>query len=226
MKSRKIKQKSILRAFTVLSTMTLISRITGYLRDAVIAAFLGASTYSDAFFVAFRIPNMFRRLFGEGALTPSIVPVVSGLINKPEEEKNREIKSIIGTAVLVVGIVTLLGVIFAPYFVKALAYGFTKNENLFSITVNLTRIMFPYLFFISLVVCLHGHSKCQSSFLCSRFFTRPFKFINDYLSTFFKTIFLYACLCSCFRSFNWRLIATNNPDTLSQKQLFTLCPHF
>lgn len=169
MKSRKIKQKSILRAFTVLSTMTLISRITGYLRDAVIAAFLGASTYSDAFFVAFRIPNMFRRLFGEGALTPSIVPVVSGLINKPEEEKNREIKSIIGTAVLVVGIVTLLGVIFAPYFVKALAYGFTKNENLFSITVNLTRIMFPYLFFISLVAVYMGILNASHHFFAPAF---------------------------------------------------------
>ncbi len=169
MKSREIKQSSIIRAFTVLSSMTLISRITGYLRDAVIAAFLGASIHSDAFFVAFRIPNMFRRLFGEGALTPSIVPVVSSLRSIPKGEGDKEIKSIIGTAVLVVGIVTCLGIIFAPYLVKALAYGFTNNDDLFSITVTLTRIMFPYLFFISLVAVYMGILNANNHFFAPAF---------------------------------------------------------
>lgn len=169
MKSREIKQKSILRAFTVLSSMTLISRITGYLRDAFIAAFLGASVYSDVFFVAFRIPNMFRRLFGEGALTPAIVPVVSALVNKPENERNREIRSITGTAILIVGIVTLMGVIMAPYLVKALAYGFTKDQNIFLLTTNLTRIMFPYLFFISIVAVYMGILNANHHFFAPAF---------------------------------------------------------
>lgn len=154
MKSREIRKKSILKAFTVLSSMTLLSRITGYARDAVVAAFLGASLYSDAFFVAFRIPNMFRRLFGEGGLTPAIVPVVTNLLKK--EEREREIRNIIGTLMLIVGIITLIGIIFAPYLVKVLAYGFSKNTGLFNLTVNLTRITFPYLFFISLVAIFMG----------------------------------------------------------------------
>ncbi|MCX7770159.1 MAG: murein biosynthesis integral membrane protein MurJ [Proteobacteria bacterium] len=169
MKSREIRKKSILRAFTVLSSMTLVSRITGYIRDAVIAAFLGASIYSDAFFVAFRIPNMFRRLFGEGALTPAIIPVVSGLIDKPAEQRNREIKSIIGTATLIVAIVTIFGVIIAPYLVKALAFGFTKDENLFQLTTKLTRIMFPYLFFISLVAVFMGILNAYHHFFAPAF---------------------------------------------------------
>lgn len=169
MKSREIKHKSILRAFTVLSSMTLISRITGYLRDAVIAAFLGATVYSDAFFVAFRIPNMFRRLFGEGALTPALVPVVSALVNKPENERNREIRSLIGTAILTVGIVTLMGIIIAPYLVKALAYGFTKDQNIFLLTTNLTRIMFPYLFFISIVAVYMGILNAYHHFFAPAF---------------------------------------------------------
>ncbi len=169
MKSRENKSQShrILRAFTVSSSMTLLSRITGYLRDAIIAAFLGASPHSDAFFVAFRIPNMFRRLFGEGALTPAIVPVVSETLQKDKNDK--EIQSIIGTTMLIVGLITILGIILSPYIVKVLAYGFSKDNDLFQLTVKLTRITFPYLFFISLVAVFMGILNANHHFFAPSF---------------------------------------------------------
>jgi putative peptidoglycan lipid II flippase len=167
MKSRKNKSHNILRAFTVSSSMTLLSRITGYLRDAIIAAFLGASPHSDAFFVAFRIPNMFRRLFGEGALTPAIVPVVSEILQN--DKKDKEIQSIIGTTMLVVGLITIFGIILAPYIVKVLAYGFSKDSELFHLTVTLTRITFPYLFFISLVAVFMGILNATHHFFAPSF---------------------------------------------------------
>jgi len=167
MKSRENKSHSILRAFTVSSLMTLLSRITGYLRDAIIAAFLGASPHSDAFFVAFRIPNMFRRLFGEGALTPAIVPVVSEILQK--NKNDREIQSIIGTTMLVVGLITIFGIILAPYIVNVLAYGFSKDKDLLQLTIQITRITFPYLFFISLVAVFMGILNAKHHFFAPSF---------------------------------------------------------
>lgn len=169
MKSSINSKKSILRAFGVISSMTFLSRITGYIRDAFIAAFIGASYFSDAFFVAFRIPNMFRRLFGEGALTPAVVPVVAGLLSKGEKESREGIKSIIGAAGLSVLLITVLGVIFSPFLVKMMAYGFTKNEIIFTLTVNLNRLMFPYLFFISLVAVYMGILNAKDHFFAPSF---------------------------------------------------------
>lgn len=169
MKSSENRKLNILKAFGVLSSMTLLSRITGYLRDAVIAAFLGASLYSDAFFVAFRIPNMFRRLFGEGALTPAVVPVVTELIKKDKKEKEEGIKSIIGVYVFVVGLITILGIISSPFLVKLMAYGFLKNHHIYELTVNLTMLMFPYLFFISIVAIYMGILNASHHFFAPSF---------------------------------------------------------
>lgn len=169
MKSSGNRKKSVFKAFGVISSMTFLSRITGYVRDAFIAAFIGASSFSDAFFVAFRIPNMFRRLLGEGALTPAIVPVVSGLARKDETERNEGIRSIISASSLIVLIVTVLGIIFSPYLVKLMAYGFVKNEEIFSLTVSLNRLMFPYLFFISMVAVYMGILNAHHHFFAPSF---------------------------------------------------------
>lgn len=164
-----MKGHSTLRAFSILSLSTLLSRITGYIRDAVIAAFIGTSFYSDAFFVAFRIPNMFRRLLGEGALTPAIVPVVSELKEKDKTIRDREIKSLISAGFFVLLIVTLLGIILSPYLVKLLAYGFTKNKEIYEITVSLNRLMFPYLFFVCMVAIFMGVLNAHHHFFAPSF---------------------------------------------------------
>lgn len=169
MKSSINRKKNILKAFSVVSSMTFLSRITGYIRDVFIAAFIGASFYSDAFFVAFRIPNMFRRLFGEGALTPAIVPTATLLLEKDEKYWKDGIKSIIAASALTVTIVTILGIIFSPFLVKLMAYGFTKNESTYSLTVNLNRLMFPYLFFISMVAVYMGLLNAKHHFLAPSF---------------------------------------------------------
>jgi len=164
-----VKKHSTFRAFSVLSLSTFLSRITGYVRDAVIAAFVGTSFHADAFFVAFRIPNLFRRLLGEGALTPAIVPVVSEIKDKQTDFRNKEIKSIISAGFFVLITLTVLGIIFSPYLVKLLAYGFSKNKEIFDITVFLNRLMFPYLFFVCMVAIFMGILNAYHHFFAPSF---------------------------------------------------------
>ena len=185
MKSSINSKKTVLRAFGVISSMTFLSRITGYIRDAFIAAFIGATYFSDAFFVAFRIPNLFRRLLGEGALTPAVVPVVTELLGKDEKEANDGIKSIIAASGLLVFFITVLGIILSPVIVKLLAYGFTKNELIYTLTVNLNRLMFPYLFFISIVAVYMGILNAKH-----HFFAPSFSPVLLNLSMIFSLIFL------------------------------------
>lgn len=168
MKSSINAKKSLLKSFSIISSMTFLSRITGYIRDAFIAAFLGASFYSDAFFVAFRIPNLFRRLLGEGALTPAIVPVASELLTH-KKDSEEELRSIISLSAFIVLIVTVLGIILSPLIVKIFAYGFTKNEMLYNLTVNLNRLMFPYLFLISIVAVYMGFLNSANHFFAPSF---------------------------------------------------------
>ncbi len=185
MKSSINSKKSVLKAFGVISSMTFLSRISGYLRDAFIAAFVGASYFSDAFFVAFRIPNLFRRLLGEGALTPAVVPVVTELLDKGERHAEKEIKSIIAASGLIVFVITLSGIVLSPLLVKLMAYGFTRNETVFSLTVDLNRLMFPYLFFISLVAVYMGLLNANH-----HFFSPPFSPVFLNLSLIFSLVFL------------------------------------
>ncbi len=185
MKSSINSKKSVLKAFGVISSMTFLSRISGYLRDAFIAAFVGASYFSDAFFVAFRIPNLFRRLLGEGALTPAVVPVVTELLDKGERHAEKEIKSIIAASGLIVFVITLSGIVLSPLLVKLMAYGFTRNETVFSLTVDLNRLMFPYLFFISLVAVYMGLLNAKH-----HFFAPSFSPVLLNLSMIFSLVFL------------------------------------
>ncbi|MCX7991614.1 MAG: murein biosynthesis integral membrane protein MurJ, partial [Proteobacteria bacterium] len=164
-----MKKTGILRAVGVLGSTTLLSRLTGYIRDAVIAGFIGTSFYADAFFVAFRIPNMFRRLLGEGALTPAIVPVVSDLKDKPKDIRDSEIKSIISSGFFILLIITFLGILLSPLLVKFLAYGYTKNKELYDLTVYLNRLMFPYLFFVCMVAIFMGILNAYNHFFAPSF---------------------------------------------------------
>lgn len=136
---------------------TMLSRIFGFIRDMVVAGFFGAGMATDAFFVAFRIPNLLRRLLGEGSLTVSFVPVFTEYLTKKSKEEACELANITVTALsALLVIVTLLGILLSPLIVTVMAPGFVKSPIRYDLAVFLTRLMFPYIFFISLVALCMG----------------------------------------------------------------------
>ncbi len=145
-----VEKGKILRRTGTVGGLTLVSRIFGLVRDIAIAYIFGANRAADAFFVAFRIPNLLRRFFAEGALTISFVPVFTDYLKKHREEA-REVVNVSFTllGLILLGVVAL-GIVGAPWIVKAIAYGYTEDPAKYELTVMLTRIMFPYIFFISL----------------------------------------------------------------------------
>ncbi len=137
--------------------MTFISRILGFLRDVIIARIFGAGMETDAFFVAFRIPNLLRRLFAEGAFSQAFVPILAEYKNKRSIEETHDLISHIATLLsLVLFIVTLVGIIAAPLIIYASAPGFADDLEKFSLTVELLQITFPYILFVSLVSLAGG----------------------------------------------------------------------
>lgn len=141
---------SLVRQGTVVSSMTLLSRISGFGRDVVLSHFFGATAAADAFFVAFRIPNFFRRLFAEGAFAQAFIPVLADYNRGPQAALRRFCQIMVGNLGFVVALVTLLGVVGAPALVSVFAPGFRGAGEQFDLTVELVRITFPYLLFISL----------------------------------------------------------------------------
>ena len=161
---------NLLRALATVSSMTLLSRILGYARDAIIARAFGASAATDAFFVAFRLPNLLRRMFAEGAFSQAFVPILSEYKNRSSAEETRElvdcVASILGLALIVA---TALGVALAPVIVYLSAPGFASDPAKFDLTVALLRITFPYLFFISLVALAAGVLNTHNRFAVPAF---------------------------------------------------------
>lgn len=146
----------ISRRAGVVGFFTFLSRILGLLRDTVVAYFLGASKVSDAFYVAFRIPNLLRRLTAEGALTIAFVPIFTEYLRTSRDEA-RKVASLVFTYLsMILVVIVLLGVLFAPELVKLIAYGFTDDPEKFRLTVYLTRLMFPYILLISLTALAMG----------------------------------------------------------------------
>ncbi|MCI0481496.1 MAG: murein biosynthesis integral membrane protein MurJ, partial [Candidatus Dadabacteria bacterium] len=145
----------IARSAGVIGFLTLLSRITGYIRDMVMAYFFGATAFTDAFWIAFRIPNLLRRLFAEGSLTISFIPVFTEMLEKKDKVEAKKVSDIVFSLLFAITIiVSILGVIFSPYIVKLFAYGFDRET--FDLSVSLNRIMFPYIFFISLTALSMG----------------------------------------------------------------------
>ncbi len=150
-------RKGILKAAGILGSATILSRIMGMIRDMVVSRLFGAGMATDAFFAAFQIPNMLRRFFAEGALTAAFVPTFSETLVKEGQERARELANLCFTMLFVVTVaVTLLGVIFSPQIISLMFPGFIKVPGKFEMTVLLNRVMFPYLFFISLVALCMG----------------------------------------------------------------------
>ncbi len=147
----------IAKAATTIGMGTFLSRVLGFLRDMVIAHFFGAGIAADAFFVAFRIPNLWRRLVGEGSLTISFIPVYTEYLNQRSEEETREVTHIaFSIAGVILLILTALGVLFSPILVRIIAPGFIQIPEKFQLTVILNQIIFPYLFFMGLFALCMG----------------------------------------------------------------------
>lgn len=147
----------VLRAAGVVGAATLLSRILGFVRDMVIAAFFGVSTAADAFFVAFRIPNLMRRLLAEGSLSMAFVPVFNAeMACNGREEAFAFARSAFRILALLLLVLTFVGVLAAPLIVQVIAPGFADTPDKMALTVWLTRITFPYVFFICLVALAMG----------------------------------------------------------------------
>lgn len=140
----------LLRATFTVSTLTLLSRLLGFVRDLVLAATFGATGATDAFFTAFRIPNFFRRLFAEGAFSQAFVPTLTDYKENRPSELKRFIDHIAGSLALTLLSVTLVGILLAPQIILLFAPGFAGTENRLQLAVELLRLTSPYLFFISL----------------------------------------------------------------------------
>ncbi len=148
---------SLFKAASTISLLTLASRITGLARELLMASLFGASAMTDAFNVAFRIPNLFRRLFGEGAFSQAFVPVLATSKAKDGEEATKQLVDHVATVLTwVLVATTVLGVIGAPFMVWALASGFEQDPHGFEAAVFMTRLMFPYIAFMSLVALASG----------------------------------------------------------------------
>jgi putative peptidoglycan lipid II flippase len=158
---------NILSSTSVFSFYTLISRILGYLRDVLIAIFLGASIYADAFFVAFRLPNTFRRLFAEGVFNAAFIPSFTEASLKSKEESKKFADEVLNFLLIVLFVIVLLVEIFTPTMVYLIAPGFIKDTLKFDLAVNLTRITFPFLFFVSLSSFFSGILNSKNKFAAS-----------------------------------------------------------
>ncbi len=147
----------VAKAAGVVGISTMLSRIFGLIRDIIVAAIFGAGWIYDAFLVAFRIPNLLRRIIGEGSLTVSFVPVFTEYLQKKSKDEALQLANIAFTLLsIILVIISILGVLFSPLIVALNAPGFIKTPDQFALAVFLNRLMFPYIFFMSLVALCMG----------------------------------------------------------------------
>ena len=155
---------NLLSSASVFSFYTLVSRLLGYLRDILIAVFLGASIYADAFFVAFRLPNTFRRLFAEGVFNAAFIPSYAGAKLKNKKEGKKFANDVLNFLIIVLLAIVFLVEVFTPYIVYIIAPGFVEEVEKFNLAVELTRITFPFLFFVSLSSFFSGILNTNNKF--------------------------------------------------------------
>jgi putative peptidoglycan lipid II flippase len=156
---------SFLRRTGRFSLATIISRLTGLLRETALAALFGASGSMDAFVAAFRIPNLLRDLFAEGALSAAYVPTfIEKLKSDGKEEAFKLTSAVLSILMVVVGAIVVLGIILAPYFVKLYVSGFSGDPAKLNLTIQLSQIMFPFLLLVALAVASMGTLNALGKF--------------------------------------------------------------
>ncbi len=142
---------NLLKSLAAVSSITMISRVLGFVRDTIIARIFGAGMATDAFFIAFKLPNLLRRIFAEGAFSQAFVPILAEYKSQQGEEATRTfIAYVSGLLTLVLALVTVLGMLAAPWVIWATAPGFTDTPEKFKLTSDLLRVTFPYILLISL----------------------------------------------------------------------------
>ncbi|MGH6735443.1 MAG: murein biosynthesis integral membrane protein MurJ [Methyloceanibacter sp.] len=158
------------RGFATVGAMTMLSRVLGFVRDVLIAAVLGASSITDAFFVGFRVPNMFRRIFAEGAFNAAFIPLFTKRLHAEGQDSAREfaVRALSGLTFILVAL-TVLAEIAMPWLVLLLAPGFADDPDKFRLAVLLARIAFPYLVFMSWVALYTGLLNALGRFAMAAF---------------------------------------------------------
>ncbi len=183
--------KSLFRSFFTVSFYTFLSRVLGFIRDILIARYLGSTVIADAFFVAFRIPNFFRRVLAEGAYSAALIPVFSGVVLNPKDEREasdfvENTTSMLLFATLVLTILFFSGM---PYIIQVLAPGFTDNKEAYELAVHFGKIIFPYIIFISLAAHFTSINNVHERFAAGAFAPAILN-ISFILSLFFLTPFV------------------------------------
>ena len=164
------KHHALLKSSGIVACGVLASRALGFVRDVIIARFLGTGFLAEAFFVAQRIPNLFRDLVGEGAANAAIVPVLSEYAQKKTKEEWQEcINAVLAWGVIVLGSITIIGICAAPWIVRLIAPGFAGEPGKLKLTADLTRIMFPYLILIALTAFQTGILYSLNAFFAPAF---------------------------------------------------------
>ena len=232
---------NLIKSTGTFSFFTIISRLLGYLRDILVAIFLGTSFLADVFFVAFRIPNTFRRLFSEGTFNAAFVPSYSSELNSGKIKSNNFANEVFNLLFLSLLILVFLAQIFMPVLVSLIAPGFIDDKEKISLAINLTRITFPFLMFVSLAsffsAILNSHNRFAEAaaapiilnivliivLLFSRSLNDRLVYYLSYAVTFaglFQLIFLYFFVSKYFKfKFNFKLNTNNKVKFFFKKLL-------
>ncbi len=158
-------KRKIAAATLVMASATAMSRVAGLVRDVVVARIFGAGMVTDAFFMAFTIPNLLRRFFGEGSLTAAFVPIYSEVFHQRGEKEAQQLANRCVTLLLLIMLlVVAIGVIFSPLIVQGIGYGFGQVEGKLHLTNQLNRIMFPYIGLVSMLALLTGILNVRGHF--------------------------------------------------------------
>ncbi|HIE65712.1 MAG: murein biosynthesis integral membrane protein MurJ [Nitrospira sp.] len=172
-------EKGIAVSAGIVALGTFTSRILGFVRDMVLANIFGASLVADAFYVAFRIPNLLRELFAEGSMSAGFIPVFTEYLTNKGKEAARELaRSAFTVLVLALAVIVLVGILFSPQIISAIAPGFLGDLQRFELTTGLTRVMFPFLFFISLAALAMGILNSLRLFAPPAFSSASFNVVN------------------------------------------------
>ena len=158
----------IIKSSLIYSAFTSISRVAGFIRDIIFANYLGAGIIADVFYVAFRFPNTFRRIFSEGAFNSAFVPIYSKLLSEPDDSEAKKFAgSTLVLLIFITSLIVIIGEIFMPQILKILAPGFSENSEKFVMLISSSRIIFPFLTLVSVVSILSSILNSHDKFALS-----------------------------------------------------------
>ena len=163
--------RELFRSLFTVSSYTALSRVLGFIRDIIIAKYLGSTVTADAFFVAFRLPNFFRRVLAEGAYSAALIPVFSGVVidSKNDKEAADFVENTMSFLLCITVSLTIIFFFSMPYIIQILAPGFSENKEAFDLAVHFGKIIFPYLIFISLVAHFTSIMNVHNRFAAGSF---------------------------------------------------------